>query len=183
MDKKVNRRDALQVLASAGATGVAMSAGACTRTSAAAFHATPKKAKTSVPKANPASAIQSVSPLGFQWETMDPVLFCVHHNDQYPASNKRLGPAASLAGRNLGSDFEPRDGWRMYHGETVPGFPQHPHRGFETVTVVRRGWLDHRARLHTEVDVVLESGPTEAEILLLQGRPSASPWSSAGPSS
>jgi hypothetical protein len=67
----------------------------------------------------------------------------VHHDDRYPAGNDRLGPAAPLAGRALGSDFEPRDGWRMYHGLVVPGFPQHPHRGFETVTVVRRGLLDH----------------------------------------
>jgi redox-sensitive bicupin YhaK (pirin superfamily) len=54
-----------------------------------------------------------------------------------------MGPAASLAGRNIGQDFELREGWRMYHGMTVPGFPMHPHRGFETVTVVLDGFVDH----------------------------------------
>ncbi len=81
--------------------------------------------------------------LGFPWATIDPFLFCVHHDDAYPAGNDVLGPAASLAGRQLGSDFAGKDGWRMYHGEIVPGFPQHPHRGFETVTLVRRGLIDH----------------------------------------
>jgi quercetin 2,3-dioxygenase len=89
------------------------------------------------------SAVLSVRRLGFVWDTLDPFLFCVHHDDAYPAGNERLGPAASLDGRNLGQDFEPRDGWRMYHGEEVPGFPHHPHRGFETVTLVRRGLVDH----------------------------------------
>jgi quercetin 2,3-dioxygenase len=87
--------------------------------------------------------ILDVKPLGFAWETTDPFLFCVHHDDAYPAGNEKMGPAASLAGRNIGQDFAGKDGWRMYHGEEVPGFPAHPHRGFETVTIVRRGYCDH----------------------------------------
>src|SRR5512147_533997 len=82
-------------------------------------------------------------PLGFPWQTVAPFLFCVHHDDAYPAGNAQLGPAASLAGRDIGQDFAGKDGWRMYHGDTVPGFPRHPHRGFETVTIVRQGLIDH----------------------------------------
>jgi redox-sensitive bicupin YhaK (pirin superfamily) len=84
-----------------------------------------------------------VKPLGFPWETVDPFLFCVHHDDAYPRANAKLGPDASLAGRELGQDFSRKDGWSMYHGSVVPGFPAHPHRGFETVTIVRRGLIDH----------------------------------------
>jgi hypothetical protein len=87
--------------------------------------------------------VNNIKPLGFTWETNDPFLFCVHHLDNYPQGNDQLGPAASLAGRNLGHDFTLKDGWRMYHGETIPGFPAHPHRGFETVTVVLQGFVDH----------------------------------------
>ena len=54
-----------------------------------------------------------------------------------------MGPDALLTGRNIGQDFAAVDGWNMYHGSVVPGFPQHPHRGFETVTFVRRGLVDH----------------------------------------
>ena len=88
-------------------------------------------------------SVKNIKPLGFTWETGDPFLFCVHHLDQYPSGNDQQGPAASLEGRNLGHDFTIKDGWRMYHGERVPGFPAHPHRGFETVTVVLEGYVDH----------------------------------------
>lgn len=89
------------------------------------------------------TAILSIRPLGFQWETKDPFLFCVHHEDYYPSGNEHMGPNASLEGRNIGHDFTLKDGWRMYHGSKVPGFPAHPHRGFETVTYVRKGLIDH----------------------------------------
>ena len=89
------------------------------------------------------NSVLSIAPLRFPWQTIDPFLFCVHHNDAYPAGNARLGPVASLAGRDMGQDFSGKDGWSMYHGHTVPGFPSHPHRGFETVTVMRRGLIDH----------------------------------------
>ena len=89
------------------------------------------------------NTVISVQPLSFPWQTLDPFLFCVHHNDVYPQGNAQMGPDASLAGRNMGQDFANKDGWNMYHGSTVPGFPAHPHRGFETVTIVRKGLIDH----------------------------------------
>ncbi|MFI4945433.1 MAG: pirin family protein [Burkholderiales bacterium] len=89
------------------------------------------------------SVVRGVLPLGFPWQTVDPFLFCVHHLDLYPPGNDAMGPAAPLAGRDIGMDFEGKDGWRMYHGDVVPGFPRHPHRGFETVTLARHGFIDH----------------------------------------
>jgi quercetin 2,3-dioxygenase len=89
------------------------------------------------------SPILTVKPLGFPWDTLDPFLFCAYHDDAYPEGNGEMGPRASLAGRQIGQDFSRQDGWSMYHGADVPGFPGHPHRGFETVTIVRKGLIDH----------------------------------------
>lgn len=87
--------------------------------------------------------IKNTRPLGFTWETQDPFLFCVHHEDFFPKGNANMGPTTSMDGRHLGDDFIIKDGFRMYHGKVVPGFPGHPHRGFETITVVRKGMVDH----------------------------------------
>ncbi|MET3913698.1 redox-sensitive bicupin YhaK (pirin superfamily) [Variovorax sp. OAS795] len=110
--------------------------------------ARPKERNTEVPSNNnrpeeSRSPVLQVSPLGFPWQTIDPFLFCVYHDDAYPNANAQMGPEAPLAGRQIGQDFSRKDGWSMYHGQTVPGFPSHPHRGFETVTIVRKGLVDH----------------------------------------
>src|SRR5687767_12725622 len=144
--RRLNRRDAIK-LAAAGTAGAAI-----TQIGSAGC-APPPSPKTTQEKSSMASSTQTqaaaqdvvigLTPLAFPWQTRDPFLFCVHHDDRYPLGNAQMGPAASLAGRNIGMDFEGIDGWRMYHGEIVPGFPAHPHRGFETVTVARRGYIDH----------------------------------------
>ncbi len=90
------------------------------------------------------SKIISIQPLGFPWETQDPFLFCAYHRDEYPAGNEEMGLDESLLeGRAIGQDFTVKDGWRMYHGTNIPGFPYHPHRGFETITINKKGVVDH----------------------------------------
>lgn len=73
----------------------------------------------------------------------DPYILGVYHLDNYPKGNGKMGPDASLNGHTIGNDFRNPDGWNMYHGETIPGFPYHPHRGFEIVTIVEQGFADH----------------------------------------
>lgn len=88
--------------------------------------------------------IKAIRPLGFPWETQDPFLFCAYHRDEYPKGNSKMGVnSEQLMGRNVGQDFVVKDGWRMYHGSTIPGFPYHPHRGFETITINKEGVVDH----------------------------------------
>jgi len=90
------------------------------------------------------NSIINIKPLGFMWPVTNPFLFCAHHLDDFPEGNEQMGPEKSLLkGRDIGQDFTIKDGWRMYHGQTIPGFPAHPHRGFETVTVVTQGLVDH----------------------------------------
>ena len=89
------------------------------------------------------SQVIKIQKIGFQWEMENPFIFCAHHNDAFPRGNEEMGPAVDLAGRHIGSDFSGKDGFSLYHGEKVPGFPVHPHRGFETVTIVLKGLIDH----------------------------------------
>jgi len=72
--------------------------------------------------------------------TPDPFLFCVYHRDEYPAASDSSMEAPMVGN---GHHFDPEAPYRMYHGSRIPGFPQHPHRGFETITATIEGLIDH----------------------------------------
>ncbi|KAJ1560893.1 hypothetical protein HK405_005589, partial [Cladochytrium tenue] len=73
------------------------------------------------------------------FETQSPFLFCVYHKDMFPPGNEKM----EAPKRGNGADFDPAAPYRMYHGDRIPGFPQHPHRGFETFTCTMEGTVDH----------------------------------------
>jgi predicted lactoylglutathione lyase len=82
-------------------------------------------------------------PLGFPWETADPFLFCAYHDDAYPRGNGAMGPAVSLAGATSARTSAARTAGACTTATACRAFPAHPHRGFETVTIVRKGLIDH----------------------------------------
>ncbi|SNS18121.1 hypothetical protein SAMN05446037_1005146 [Anaerovirgula multivorans] len=88
--------------------------------------------------------IISIDKFKFREDVGDPFLVRMHHLDYYPSGNGNIGvPASLLEGKKLGEDFDLTSDWKMYYGRDIPGFPAHPHRGFETVTVVLQGYVDH----------------------------------------
>lgn len=87
--------------------------------------------------------VKRVIPMEFQLHVLDPYIVTFHHRDNFPKGNERLAPQKMPVGKNNGQDFDMNADWRMYHGADVPGFPVHPHRGFETVTIMLEGYADH----------------------------------------
>ncbi|HTN83756.1 MAG TPA: pirin family protein, partial [Sorangium sp.] len=73
----MDRRTALGILAAAPAAPVVA---ACARTE-------PSPASTEEAALAAQDVVRDVAPLGSPWETLDPFLFCVHHDDAYPAGN------------------------------------------------------------------------------------------------
>ena len=54
----------------------------------------------------PMKTLLSIAPLGFPWQTVDPFLFCVHHNDAYPAGNAQMAPDPALLAGQSGSELQ-----------------------------------------------------------------------------
>ena len=88
--------------------------------------------------------VSKINDITIHWSVEDPFTFVSHHHDQYPHGNAQMAPPLDkIAGRNLGRDYQERYGFRMYHGQVVPGFPMHAHWGYETVTIAEKGFVDH----------------------------------------
>jgi redox-sensitive bicupin YhaK (pirin superfamily) len=87
--------------------------------------------------------VKGIGKMDFQLQVRSPFIVCFHHKDQFPKGNGKGEPVHYLKGRRIGEDFNHQAPWRMYYGDTVPGFPVHPHRGFETITVMMDGFADH----------------------------------------
>ncbi|ALH94630.1 pirin family protein [Acinetobacter equi] len=78
-------------------------------------------------------SIYNITPITFRLDLKDPFIFTAHHIDHYPQGNANLGPATPATQQE----------YNMYYGDVVPGFPEHPHTGFETITLVEQGYVDH----------------------------------------
>jgi len=87
--------------------------------------------------------IKQIIPVRGPMPIRDPFIMGVHHYDIYPKGNGQMGPAEDISDRKIGNDFDPSKKWRMYHGQKIPGFPHHPHRGFEICSIVAEGYADH----------------------------------------
>eukprot|EP00949_MAST-11_sp_MAST-11-sp1_P004836 g4836.t1 len=70
----------------------------------------------------------------------DPFLLCTYHSDTYPPGDEDMGISGV---RGSGADFDAEKVYRMYHGNSIPGFPQHGHLGIEIITGTIEGVIDH----------------------------------------
>ncbi len=77
-------------------------------------------------------------------ELGDPFILRRYHLDKFPRGNGAQGTRdEDIKGKTLGNDFDHESSFKMYFGRDVPGYPIHPHRGFETITIVLDGLVDH----------------------------------------
>lgn len=88
-------------------------------------------------------SVKRIASMEFQLHVLDPFIIAFHHRDLFPEGNGKMGPKVMPRNKNNGEDFNHNAKWRMYYGNSISGFPVHPHRGFETVTVMIEGFADH----------------------------------------
>ena len=76
------------------------------------FRPTLSRAHAATRAMSGSTVVRKVSGLQFPFQTPDPFLFAVYHNDEYPAGDDQMRAPR----RGNGADFDPNAPYRMYHG-------------------------------------------------------------------
>ena len=84
-----------------------------------------RERRRTMPSTTDSPVLQTV-PLGAQWPTIDPFLFCAHHDDDYPAGDDAWRPRCRSTTASSAWTSPATDGWSMYHGRTRAGLPAAP---------------------------------------------------------
>ncbi|KAH8052667.1 quercetin 2,3-dioxygenase [Aureococcus anophagefferens] len=87
-------------------------------------------------------AVLRVDPLTFPFDTDSPFLFGVFHNDKYPKATRRWD-GREPPGHNIGAISATPLAGPCTTARAASRLPKHPHRGFETISVSVRGFVDH----------------------------------------
>ena len=120
-----NRRDALRLMTAAGIVGTS----GC-RDVARSHPTPPSRPLPQSRQTVPAPLQRPLSP----WDQSPPLpssgladgsFYSALSRDAYPAGNPTWDRKLTRWPK-LGQDFSHQQGWSMYHGTTVPGFPRHP---------------------------------------------------------
>jgi hypothetical protein len=83
------------------------------------------------PNGSPSNSIEVSNIQSNSLNTFDPFISANYYVENYPFGDDHMRLPTK------------GDGYRLYHGVDIPGFPRHPHRGFETITATVQGFVDH----------------------------------------
>src|SRR5690606_25113040 len=75
-------------------------------------------------------SVASVTPRLYFYE---PFIFTVRHHHHSPPRYAESSPVS----------LPPHHHYHMYYRVSILALPEHPHTGFETITIVERGYVDH----------------------------------------
>lgn len=78
------------------------------------------------------------------WNTEDPFIFASHYEDNYPTGSRYQALSlVEIGGRDLNKDYKKKLGFKMYHDKAVSRFLMYAYWGYETITFVEKGYINH----------------------------------------
>ncbi|QZE15705.1 pirin family protein [Halosquirtibacter laminarini] len=82
------------------------------------------------------SAVLNIQDLEESTRIQDPFIICSHFKEIFPSGTSGMQPS-------VGNLLDKENVCPMMNGRQFPGFPVHPHYGFEIITILEEGIIDH----------------------------------------